>query len=107
MKSTINYQQLSFLSSSIGRVNADPGLGFLLKSKINHFYSRNAMRLNVIDSTMQKLVKKYVQHVDDKPVTKKDEKGNEVYVFENELAEKEYLQETEKFMQLTFEIELP
>lgn len=107
MKQKINYQQLSHLSAGIAEVNKSVGLSFLLRKEIQNFYSRNAIRVNVLDETMSKLIKKYVLHDEEgKPVISRDEKGNDVYQFADKEEETKYLEEVEKFLNVSFDIEV-
>lgn len=107
LKQKINYQQLRHLSQGILEVNKSVGLSFLLFKTIQQFYTRNSIRLNVLDDTMKKLVEKYVLHDEDyKPIIEKDEKGMDVYKFIDKEEETKYLVEVEKFMNITFDIEV-
>lgn len=105
MKTEITYNDLRALDKDIARMQQSPALSLFLRKYIFAFYNKNFIRLDIMTKTAKEAITKYVKHETDKPVTKKDDNGTEVYVFNDEAAEAAYISEMTAFWNLTFEIE--
>ena len=106
MKATINYVELRILETDIRRMQGSPALNLFLRKYIQAFYNKNEQRLKVLIEKSTTLVEKYVKHAEGVPVTKKDDKGVELYVFADDESETAYKKEMTEFLALTFEIEV-
>lgn len=105
MKQKMNYSGLRDLSNDVDNMRHSPALSLFLRKDIINFYSKNALRLQVLDAKIQNLIKVYVKHKEDKPVTK-TENNQEVYEFNDEESRVKYIAELTKFMETTIEVEI-
>jgi len=121
MQHLIFYNELYRIDNDLRKIMQDnPGVSFILNSKIKLFYQRAEVSINIMNKNIHRIQRTYIQ-VDDKDTLKKFEGDDDtlrktpwlykenVTVLEKELAgddvEDAYLEELNFFMQTTTKID--
>ena len=104
----MNYHALWQLEQDIDRqMEKSPAFALFNREKIKRFGMQNQHRLSVMHKQMDTLRDTYVKKDDEGVLmTKSDDSGKKVWVFEDEETEKKYLAEWNEFMQITFDIHI-
>ena len=107
MQQKTTYKELRSIEANMRALQQNPALQLLLAKGMRDFYNKNTQRLDIMQKTLVGNIKKYVKH-DDKgePVTEKNDKEQELYVFNDPESEVKYVAEMEAFWDLSFTIEI-
>lgn len=102
------YQDLVRLRADITEFSKKhPGIAMLLSSRINEFFQRNAIRLNIIDEKYTALIKKHVIHGDNGMPVKIQEDGKPAaWKYRSEEDKEEYNREYQALMQTQITVQI-
>lgn len=101
-----NYQLLHAIRTDLMEIQRNsPGLSFLLRQRMNEFFQRNSIRINMLDKNHQQLVQKYVLKDENGNPQTEEVNGVQQYKFENELEKTAFTKEMTEFMMINIEVE--
>lgn len=106
-KELSHYQLAEIVQGMDNIMHKQPALALLLGAKIDHFYKTNSLRINNIEKRVAEIVNTYVKKDESgKLMTTKNDKGEEVYVFDRDLERQKYERDLEQFMNIRFKVTL-